>query len=115
MVSESRATTVRILGHEYRIRSSESEEFVQEVAEYVDGVMKSISSHMSSGTPATVAVLAALNIAEELFRERRDGHNGRDASEVDERMRAIMSRLDEVTGDGPKRGGRVAARVGSRG
>src|SRR5262245_8279721 len=115
MVSESRATTVRILGHEYRIRSSESEEFVQEVAEYVDGVMKSISSHMSSGTPATVAVLAALNIAEELFRERRDGRNGHDGSDVDKRMHAIMARLDEINGDGPRRGSRVVARAGSRG
>ena len=52
-MSESRATTVQILGHEYRIRSEENAEFVQEVALYVDGVMKSISSHMSSGTTST--------------------------------------------------------------
>jgi cell division protein ZapA len=93
VVSESRATTVQILGHEYRIRSEETAEFVREVAEYVDGVMKSISSQMSSGTTSQVAVLAALNIAEELFRERRDGRNGGDGSEVDERMRALMTRL----------------------
>jgi cell division protein ZapA len=115
MVPESRTTTVKILGHEYKIRSSESPEAVQEVALYVDEVMSSISSRMSTVTTAQAAVLAALNIAEDLFRERREGRNGN--GETDERLRALVLRLDEVTAtDGaPRKGGRPVARAGSRG
>jgi cell division protein ZapA len=115
MVPESRTTTVKILGHEYKIRSSESAEFVQEVALYVDGVMSSISSRMNTVTSAQVAVLAALNIAEELFRERRDGRNG--DGDVDERVRALVTRLGEIveSGAAARKPARPAARVGARG
>ena len=115
MVEGPRTTTVQILGHEYRIRSEESAEFVNEVAVHVDSVMRGISSRMSAGTTSQVAVLAALNIAEELFRERRDSGNGHDASETEERLRAMIERLSEITGSGVRRGQRVAARAGSRG
>jgi cell division protein ZapA len=115
MVPEPRTTTVKILDHEYKIRSSESAEFVQEVALYVDDVMRGISSRMSTVTSAQVAVLAALNIAEELFRERRDGRNG--DGDVEERVRALVTRLGEVAeADGAARKPvRPAARAGARG
>ncbi|MBZ0269694.1 cell division protein ZapA, partial [bacterium] len=97
MAAESRTMNVHILGHEYKIRSTESGEFVREVALYVDELMHQISSKMSTGTPTQVAVLAALNIAEELFRMRRgDGGTAEDADEVDERMAALVSRVDGI-------------------
>ncbi len=107
MSSEVRTTSVVILGRDYKIRTNESEEFVREVAAFVDAMMNRISSKMSAGTTSQIAVLAALNIAEELFRERRNGgagpgsHNG-DAGAVDERLRAMLHRLEEVL-DAPPR------------
>ena len=95
MSQKIQTTTVRILGHEYRIRSAEKSEFVREVALYVDELMHQISSKLTTGTQAQIAVLAALNIAEELFRERRNGGRGT-PSEVDERMRAVIGRLEEI-------------------
>lgn len=97
MAAESRTMTVHILGHEYKIRSTESGEFVREVALYVDELMHQISSKMSTGTPTQVAVLAALNIAEELFRLRRGGTaTAEESAEVDERLSALVSRVDEI-------------------
>jgi cell division protein ZapA len=95
MSEKAQTTTVRILGHEYRIRSAESSEFVREVALYVDELMHQISSKLTSGTPSQIAVLAALNIAEELFRERRNG-GPNEPTEVSERMRAVIARLGEA-------------------
>lgn len=97
-MSESRAMTVHILGHEYKIRSTESGDFVRDVALYVDELMHQISSKMSTGTQTQVAVLAALNIAEELFRERRGepGQPHDDPAEVNERISALVSRVDEI-------------------
>jgi cell division protein ZapA len=97
MAAESRTMTVHILGHEYKIRSTESGEFVREVALYVDEIMHQISSKMSTGTPTQVAVLAALNIAEELFRLRREGGDAAgDSGEVDERLTALVARVDGI-------------------
>jgi cell division protein ZapA len=100
MSSEARTTSVHIHGHEYRIRSTEDGEFVREVALYVDEVMHRISSRMTSGTASQVAVLAALNIAEELFRERRDGQSV-SSQQIDERVRALLKRLEEIAAASP--------------
>ena len=96
MSAKARTTPVHILGHEYKIRSTESPEFVREVAIFVDKLMGEISSKMTTGTTSQIAVLAALNIAEELFRERRGEGNGV-GTEVDERMRAVLVRLEEIS------------------
>ena len=95
MSTDVRTISVHILGHEYKVRSTEDGEFVREVALYVDELMHQISSKMSTGTTAQIAVLAALNIAEELFRERRGGKD-RDAEEFETRMRTVLARLDEM-------------------
>lgn len=102
MSSEVRTTSVVILGRDYKIRTTESEEFVRDVARFVDEMMNRISSKMSSGTTSQIAVLAALNIAEELFRERRNGHaaasvdGSSSGDEADERMRAVLHRVEEL-------------------
>ena len=98
MNSDVRTTSVMILGREYKIRTNESEEFVHSVALFVDDMMSRISSKMLSGTTSQVAVLAALNIAEELFRERRVAHvpSPMPNDEVSERLRSMSLRLDEV-------------------
>ncbi|NNE44074.1 MAG: cell division protein ZapA [Gemmatimonadetes bacterium] len=95
MSPEARTTSVHILGQEYKIRSTEEAAFVREVALYVDEVMHRISSKMTTGTTSQIAVLAALNIAEELFRDRRDGRDA-DDPEVDDRMRALLERMDTL-------------------
>lgn len=93
-MSEARTMTVHILGQEYRIRSTESGEFVREVALYVDELMSRISSRMTSGTNAQVAVLAALNIAEELHRERRAP--SQPGPEVEARLQGLSNRVEEI-------------------
>lgn len=117
MASEPRTTTVQILGHELRIRTTESPEFVQEVERYVDDTLRSIAGRLNQGTPAQVAILGALNIAEELFRERRDGKGRKLSAEVQDRMRALLDRLEQIA---PEEAARVpkpavARSAGARG
>lgn len=95
MTEKVQTTVVHIFGHEYKIRSTEEPKFVHEVALYVDELMNRISGRMTSGTSAQIAVLAALNVAEELFRERRNGGKVL-PGEAEERMRAVLGRLDEI-------------------
>ncbi len=66
-----RKTTVRINGQEYVLAGEEPEEYMHEVAIYVDKKMSEISRRYSKLSTSMVAVLASINIADELLKERR--------------------------------------------
>jgi cell division protein ZapA len=59
---------IEILGREYFIKSDEGEERVKEIAEYVNRKIKEISDTSKTVSTLNVAILAALNIAEDYFR-----------------------------------------------
>ena len=65
--------TVEILGQRYPIRSSLDTSYVTELAAYVDQKMQVAGERIAGGDSLRVAVLAALNIADEYFRLRQSG------------------------------------------
>lgn len=77
--------TVEIFGQQYPIRSQLDASYVAELARYVDEKMQSAADRPSAGDSVRVAVLAALNIADEYFRCR----DGRAATDSDVQRRAI--------------------------
>ena len=66
--------TVSIAGQEYTMVAVEDEEYVRKVAGHVDGQIREVmdSEHLSL---ADAAVLAALNIADQYFREQGASEN----------------------------------------
>ena len=62
---------IKILEREYRVRTDADREHLEAVAAYVDGVLREVRR----STPDTqdASVLAALNIASELLRQKRHG------------------------------------------
>ena len=75
MTDESpRVVTVEIMGQRYPIKSSLDIEYITELASYVDQKIQSASEHATGGDTVRIAVLAALNIADEYFRSR-DGES----------------------------------------
>ncbi len=64
--------TVEILGQSYPIRSSLDTSYVTELASYVDQKMQAAADRIAGGDSLRVAVLAALNIADEYFRLRQN-------------------------------------------
>ena len=69
MASDSKSIKVKIFGSEYPLRG-ESEELTKKVAGYVDEMINTIYAKIPEQPPLTVAVLSALNITEDLFKER---------------------------------------------
>jgi cell division protein ZapA len=61
---------VEINGQRYPIRSSLDPEYVARLAAYVDDKMRAAADAAPSTDSVRLAVLAALNIADELFRYR---------------------------------------------
>ncbi len=70
-----RRTSVRvtIFGDEYTIRSDASPSHTREVAEYVDRTIRQVLSAGTVVETHKVAILAALQITDELFRARAEG------------------------------------------
>ncbi len=69
MTTERKSIRVKIFGSEYPLRG-ESEEFTKKVASYVDDMINTIHGKLPEQPTLTVAVLSALNITEDLFKER---------------------------------------------
>lgn len=61
---------VRIVGEEYTLRTEASPQHTQSVAEHVDRTIRAIMSGGGSVETHKAAILAALQITDELFRER---------------------------------------------
>jgi len=62
--------SVEIAGQRYPIRSSLDPEYVARLATYVDEKMRAAADTSPSGDSMRLAVIAALNVADELFRAR---------------------------------------------
>ena len=74
MTAKKTTVKVTIAGEEYSIRTDTSPEHTRAVAAYVDRVLKGLQSGAASAERHRVAILAALQITDELFRERQ-GHD----------------------------------------
>ena len=73
MEQPNRIVTVEIHGQRYPIKSGLDAAYVADLAAYVDEKMRLALKECPSGDTLKVAVLAALNIADELFRCRGAG------------------------------------------
>jgi cell division protein ZapA len=63
---------VKIFGQEFTIKGEDSPEYVEELAEFVDKKMREVASASSVITSHKVAILTAINIADELFRLQKE-------------------------------------------
>jgi cell division protein ZapA len=94
---QGRLIPVDIQGQRYPIRTSLEEEYVARLAAFVDEKIRAVCESSPSGDSLRLAVLAALNIADELFRHRdavnlRDGHLAERTQELERLLdRALMT------------------------
>lgn len=60
-------TTVEIFGTAYAVRGGHDREHLAVVAALVDAKMREIGAHLPQAEPGRLAILAALNLADELI------------------------------------------------
>jgi cell division protein ZapA len=65
---DPQVVSVEIRGQRYPIRSTLDPQYVNSLAAFVDEKMRAAAESTPSGDSVRLAVLAALNIADELFR-----------------------------------------------
>lgn len=98
----SSQTTVEIFGRRFELRATEASERVEELARFVDRRMRELAEVSPHVDTAKLAVLTALNIADELFREQ-ETEPGTRTERVRQRVEGLISKLDEALT--PSRGG----------
>ena len=85
-------TEVTIFGQSYLVKGDDPRR-IQAVAGYLDGKMQELLAGKPGGLSVRGAVLAALNLADELFQAREE--TGRLRGEVEARSRALLELLEE--------------------
>ena len=93
---------VEIFGHSYTIRGEAQQEYILEVAAYVDRKMREITEKLPVASLSKVAILASLNIAAELFKERTQRElDERDLRDLSTRAARLTAVLDEMLQEAP--------------
>ena len=78
---------IRILDHEYLIKSEEDEERVNKIAEYVNEILREIKDNTLGLSEQKTAILAALNIASDYFQLLK---------ERDDRLESLRQRTERL-------------------
>ena len=86
----TRVVHVEIHGQQYAIRSDLDPGYIGEIAAYLDEKMRLASRELASTDPLRVAVIAALNIVDELRRARAD------TSGVEGRLNARAADIERI-------------------
>jgi cell division protein ZapA len=94
MADNVRVVTVEIGGQRFPIRSTLEQSYVSELAAYVDAKMRAASDAAPAADGVGLAILVALNLADELFRcrERQSSSTG----DLNERALRLEQLLDDV-------------------
>ena len=101
---EKRQLRIDVLGTSFVIQSEESPEHLTLLSNFVKDRVEEVKNRYAFADPLTVAVLAALNIADDLFKAR----GGREpplslaqSAEIENVTIRLISRIDEELREAP--------------
>lgn len=94
--------TVEIFGQRLGLRADGDTSRLQELARFVDSRMREVADRSSSVDTVKIAVLTALNIADELFQERESDQDTRH-KRLEEQAERLVFKLEEAMKTGETR------------
>ena len=92
------ATEVEIFGSVYHVRGEKNPEYLHSLAEMVDRKMREIGQHVSTVDISKIAILAALNLADELVQCRTEQEGER--ADIEAKATELAEGLDEALKQG---------------
>ena len=84
---------IQVLGQEFSVLSDSGDEHVAEIVRYVNDKAEKIGSAKGNVTILSVTILVALNIAEELFKLKRDKEDIQ--SQLESRSEKLINFIEE--------------------
>jgi cell division protein ZapA len=96
MTGNHDSTEVEIFGQTYNVRGEGDPNYLLELARFVDARMREVAAEVATVDAMKIAILAALNIADEFsrFRKEREGASGtwiEKTEEISERLGKVIS------------------------
>ena len=95
MDPQEKSAKVNIFGDDYHIKATEDPAYIERIARYVDEKMRELQGRGTISSSTKIAILAAMNIADELHKERTTVLRLQD--QVDQRVAELRDVLEEVT------------------
>jgi len=89
----SKTIEIEIYGHRYTIKGEADEDYVKRLATYVDEQMRGLAQGMKTATLSKLALLAAINIAHQLFQSEQARQQGE--VDVERRALCLMESIEE--------------------
>jgi cell division protein ZapA len=94
MADTSNLVKVSILGQDYTVKAPADATYIKDIAEYVNEKMKEIQDSVGPDQSSTrIAILAAMNISDELFSNRKNKDNT--SSNLAGRISSLIDLIDE--------------------
>ncbi len=84
---------VEVFGHRFSLQGEGDETYFHELAEYVDAQMRTLAKQTRTSTPTKLAILTAINVTDQLFRQQ--GHKDSGESEMERRAQLLVEAIDE--------------------
>jgi cell division protein ZapA len=93
-MSQPRIVHVDIQGQRYAIKTALDPKYVTDIAAFVDAKLDMTGQELTTTDSVRIAVVAALNIADELFRARSESSDGRLQARAMEIERMVDAALE---------------------
>ena len=94
MTEESNQVQISIFGQEYSVKAPADPDYIKKIAEYLDDKMREVQSGFSTTQSSTrIAILAGMNITDELFTARQSDESV--SSEVEEKISSLIELIDD--------------------
>ena len=87
------AIEVDVFGQRLSHQGNANESYVQQLAQYVEGQMNTIAGSLVTSTPTKVAILAAINIADQLFTQ--ESRRQAEEAEVERRATGLIECINK--------------------
>lgn len=84
---------VEIYGQRLVIQGEADEAYLKELVQYVEGQMETVAQGSNTMTPTKAAILAAINITDQLFQQEKRRRQG--DAEIERRTLGILESIDE--------------------
>lgn len=95
--------TIKINGVEYNLKGRENEEYLLNVASYVDGKVREIAGNNKSLSSTASATLASINIADELYKADIEIENLlRKNNALEEQNKELKREINEIKNEAEK-------------
>ena len=86
---------ISIFGQEYSVKAPADPDYIKKIAQYLDEKMREVQSGLSSTQSSTrIAILAGMNITDELFTAKQCGEI--DSSDAEQKISSLIELIDDA-------------------